>query len=121
MVDCITLTVPANEGALMVVRLTAAGVAARSELDLETMEDVKTAVYEACYAMTMQKFTPEWLAIRFAPGKDFAVDIRALGAWTETGGREPDLALCRAVLSTMIPHVRVDMDGPRICGIELRR
>ena len=37
MVDCITLTVPAKESALMVVRLTAAGVAARMEMDLETL------------------------------------------------------------------------------------
>ena len=87
MVDCITLTVPAKESALMVVRLTAAGVAARMEMDLETLDDVKTAVYEACYAMTMQKFIPEQLTICFAPGEPFAVKICAEGACGSPPGR----------------------------------
>lgn len=121
MVDCIMLTVPAKESALMVVRLTAAGVAARMEMDLETLDDVKTAVYEACYAMTMQKFIPEQLAICFAPGEPFAVKICAEGAWRETAGKVPDLKLCYAVLTTMIPHVKVDMDERKIRCIELHR
>ena len=59
MVDCITLTVPAKESALMVVRLTAAGVAARMEMDLETLDDVKTILaktyYEGIVLKTVQK------------------------------------------------------------------
>ena len=52
MVDCITLTVPAKESALMVVRLTAAGVAARMEMDLETLDDVKTILAKTYYEGT---------------------------------------------------------------------
>ena len=104
----------------MVVRLTAAGVAARMEMDLETLDDVKTAVYEACYAMTMQKFIPEQLTICFAPGEPFAVRP-APRRLAGDRGKVPDLKLCYAVLTTMIPHVKVDMDERKIRCIELHR
>ena len=101
MVDCITLTVPAKESALMVVRLTAAGVAARMEMDLETLDDVKTILAKTYY--------------------EGIVKICAEGAWRETAGKVPDLKLCYAVLTTMIPHVKVDMDERKIRCIELHR
>ena len=119
MFDCITLTVPAKESALPVVRLTTAGVAARGSMDFETLEDVKTAVYEACYAMTVQKYAPEKLALCFAEGEKFHVTIRGEGALHETDGRVPDLDLCNAVLTTMIPHVKVNVDKKGIREIVL--
>ena len=119
MFECIALTVPAKQSALMVVRLATAGVAAQGEMDCETLEDVKTAVYEACYAMAMQKYVPESLSIRFAPGPRFAVTIKGEGGQHETDGRLPDLKLCRAVLSTMIGHVEVEMDEKGIRRIEM--
>lgn len=119
MFDCITLTVPAKESALSVVRLTTAGVAARGSMDFETLEDVKTAVYEACYAMTMQKYAPEKLTLCFAEGEVFHVTICGEGTLHETDGRTPDLDLCSAVLTTMIPHVKVNADQKSIRGIVL--
>lgn len=121
MFDCITLTVPAKESALMVVRLATAGVAARGDMDFETLEDVKTAVYEACYAMIVQKYLPENLTICFAQGEVFSVCIQGGGSWTQTQGRQPDLALCRAVLSTMIPHVDIDVEKDTIRCIKMHR
>ena len=120
MFDCITLTVPARQSALTVVRLTTAGVAARGNMDVETLEDVKTAVYEACYAMAMQKYAPQRLTLTFAPGEAFSVTISGEGALCETGGRLPDLDLCNAVLTTMIPHARVIADERSIRQIVLR-
>lgn len=119
MFDCITLTVPAKESALTVVRLTTAGAAAKGNLDFETLEDVKTAVYEACYAMTMQKYAPEKLTLCFAEGEKIHVTIRGEGSLHETDGRMPDLDLCNAVLSTMIPHVKVSVDRKGIREIVL--
>ena len=87
MVDCITLTVPAKESALMVVRLTAAGVGGAHGDGLGDADDVKTAVYEACYAMTMQKFIPEPAHHLLCTRRPFAVKICAEGAWRETAGR----------------------------------
>ncbi len=119
MYECIALTVPAKESALMVVRLATAGVAAQGEMDYETLEDIKTAVYEACYAMAMQKYVPEELMLRFLPGSSFAVSISGEGARRVTDGRLPDRKLCYAVLSTMIGHVEVEMDEKGIRRIEM--
>ena len=87
MYEGISLRVPAKESALTVVRLTTAGAAAQGCPDFETLEDFKTAVYEACYAMTKQKVTPEELLIEYAPGEVFSVSVRGCGARRETGGR----------------------------------
>lgn len=119
MYDGITLTVPARLSALTVVRLTTAGAAARGDMDMETLEDVKTAVYEACYAMAVQKYAPQYLTLTFAPGDVFSVTIRGEGALCETGGRLPDLELCNAVLTTMIPCAKVIAEQGSIRRIEL--
>ena len=118
MFDCITLTVPASVSALTVVRLTTAGIAAQGgNMDFETMEDIKTAVYEACYAMSVQKYVPERLELEFKQGETFHVTVTGSGELKETDGNMPDLDLCNAVLTTMIEHVRVDVDENGIRSI----
>lgn len=118
MFDCITLTVPASVSALTVVRLTTAGIAAQGgNMDFETMEDIKTAVYEACYAMSVQKYVPERLELEFKQGETFHVTVTGAGELKETDGNMPDLDLCNAVLTTMIEHVRVDVDDNGIRSI----
>ena len=118
MFDCITLTVPASVSALTVVRLTTAGIAAQGgNMDFETMEDIKTAVYEACYAMSVQKYVPERLELEFKQGETFHVTVTGAGKLKETDGNMPDLDLCNAVLTTMIEHVRVDVDDNGIRSI----
>ncbi len=118
MFDCITLTVPASVSALTVVRLTTAGIAAQGgNMDFETMEDIKTAVYEACYAMSVQKYVPERLELEFKQGETFHVTVTGAGELKETDGNMPDLDLCNAVLTTMIEHVKVDVDEHGIRSI----
>ena len=114
---CITLTVPACVDVLNVVRLTTAGIAVSGQMDFETMEDIKTAVYEACYAMSVQKFAPEALELCFKQGDTFYVTITGQGNLTETDGRMPDLDLCNAVLTTMIENVSVNVDQKGIRSI----
>ena len=117
MFECITLTVPASVDALTVVRLTTAGVAAKGSMDFETLEDIKTAVYEACYAMSVQKYAPERLELCFKQGETFHVTITGEGRLKETDGRMPDLDLCNAVLTTMIPNGKVGVDKKGIRSI----
>ena len=118
MFDCITLTVPASVSALTVVRLTTAGIAAQGgNMDYETMEDIKTAVYEACYAMSVQKYVPERLELVFDKGETFRVTITGQGELRETDGNMPDLDLCNAVLTTMIANVEVSVDETGIRSV----
>ncbi len=103
----ITLQVPAEEKALLVVRMTTAGVLAGRGLDVETMEDLKTAVYEACYALLHQRKHPERLEIAFCGEGVFRAQVRCVGERRETGEREIDEKLCRAVLETVVPGVEL--------------
>ncbi|MDR3085154.1 MAG: hypothetical protein LBU47_02455 [Christensenellaceae bacterium] len=114
------LHIPAREEALFVVRLTASGVAAGHEVGMETLEDLKTAVYEACYAMMHQKLRPAGLCVEFRAGGDFAVRVSAEGPTEETDGREIDPALCRAVLETVISEVEIEADESGIRVIAMR-
>ena len=119
MFEHIELRVPARESALTVVRLTTAGAAAQGCPDLEMLEDLKTAVCEACYALIRQHFAPEEIRIEYEAGEAFAARISACGARRETGNRPPDAALCRAVLTAMVPQVSVEEDERGICSIRL--
>jgi len=121
MKDVVTLIVPAKEKELPVVRLTTAGIASRFKMDWETMEDVKTAVYEACYAMTMQKWAPEEIRIDFSLAENFTATVAALGEKTETLCRIPELKLCKAVLEAMIPFVQIELEDDCITSIRLSR
>lgn len=119
MSNCITMTVPARVDVLNVVRLTTAGIAVSGQTDFETMEDIKTAVYEACYAMSVQKYAPERLELCFKLDGAFHVTITGQGRLRETDGRMPDLDLCNAVLTTMIENVSVNVDRKGIRSIEM--
>lgn len=121
MQNIVTLIVPAKEKELSVVRLTTAGIASRFLMDWETMEDVKTAVYEACYAMSTQRKSYDSLRLSFSLENEFSVTVTGEGEVRETEGNLPDQALCRAVLEEMIPGVSIEMCGESIRSIHLSR
>lgn len=115
----IVLRVPAAERSLLAVRMTASGVLAGRGLDVETVEDLKTAVYEACYALLHQRMRPQALELCFCPEGDFAAEIRCLGRRRETAERQPDARLCRCVLEAMVPGVEVLAGGQGLETIRL--
>ncbi len=49
--DCIELSIPARAGLLQLVRLTAGVVAARAELGLDEVEDLRLGVEELCLSL----------------------------------------------------------------------
>lgn len=115
----VTLTIPACDNALLTVRLTASGVLADKALDLEILEDAKTAVYEACYAMIHQKERPAAVSVVFYTDNDLRAEVSAVGERTLTGEREPDLSLCRAVLETVMSLAQVQGENGRLDRITL--
>ena len=121
MQDSVTLIVPAKLSELSVVRLTTAGIASRFQMDWETMEDIKTAVYEACYAMSVQRWAWESLKLDFSLKENFSVTITGQGEKRETDGKVPEEKLCRAVLEAMIPSVSIDISADTICSVTLSR
>ena len=95
----ITITVPAESRFLHVVRLTAAGAAAESELSTEQIEDVKIAIDElAAAAISAAGITAE-LVIDFR-GDDTGLEVRC--------SVEVDSPLVIDELSTAILDATVD-------------
>lgn len=61
----IELTLPAEKDMMLLVRLTASGVLARSGVTLDRMDDLKMAVEEACGCIIAQIRRPGRIALRF--------------------------------------------------------
>lgn len=118
--DEITLTVPAVEESLMIVRLTASGVASTSVADIEALEDFKIAVHEACYAIIHQPHSFEKLEICFTWQEELSVSVRGGGATVEREGEmEPDDDMFRIVLESLVRSANVETEGPQIVAIEM--
>jgi serine/threonine-protein kinase RsbW len=66
--EVVTLTVPATSGYVSLARSVAAGVAARVDLDLDQVEDVRLAVTEACAVVLADVPAGAVLTLRLYPG-----------------------------------------------------
>lgn len=116
----ILLEVPAEEEALLVVRLAASGAASHGSFDMDTLEDIKTAVSEACYLMIHQKNTFERLRIIFSH-RD-ALTIRVLGEGLPCickEGCQPDTEVCSMVLGTLLDTIQIHTENHDIIAIEM--
>lgn len=115
-----TISVPAKDDSLLVVRLAASGVAAQLKVDVETLEDLKTAVHEACYALLHQRFAPETIEVELTISAGFSAKVCACGERKRTQERAGDCGLCKAVLDTIIDEVSIEEDELGIRSIFMR-
>ncbi len=85
--ECITLEIPCHAKYIALVRLAVAGVAARTQLTVDDIDDVKVAVSEACTNVIEHAFTaeetidrPRAIEIRFYPqDKQLRVEVTDQG------------------------------------------
>ena len=98
----VTLTVPALQAYVLVIRTALGGLALVNDLDMDTLEDLRQAADEAC----------DYLMHQGAPACSLRLD-----AWSE-GGKlrvtlQEEMELSKAVLETLIPEVtlRTRADG----------
>jgi serine/threonine-protein kinase RsbW len=96
----VTLTVPATSGYVSLLRSVAAGVAARVDLDLDRIEDVRLAVSEACAVVLADAPAGAVLTLRLHPGVEaLRVEVSA------PGHRVPDAhSFAWTVLSALADH-----------------
>jgi serine/threonine-protein kinase RsbW len=98
--DLVTLTVPAASGYVSLLRSVAAGVAARVDLDLDRIEDVRLAVSEACAVVLADAPVGAVLTLTLRPGPEaLRVEVSA------PGHRVPDPdSFAWTVLSALADH-----------------
>ena len=118
----VELSVAADTGMMLVVRLTTAGVVARAGLTVDVMDNLKMATEEACSCLIGQENPPERIALRFE-SVDGALVIRVCSGdcqQPQGGIDEAELDVVRCILEALADEVAFDVREGKIRSIELR-
>ena len=118
----VELSVAADPGMMLVIRLTTAGVITRAGLTVDVMDNLKMAAEEACNCLIGQENPPERIALRFSH-EDDALVIRVIAGDGEAFGGgvdEAELDVVHCILSALCDDVNFDVQNGRIRAIELR-
>jgi serine/threonine-protein kinase RsbW len=122
--DRVLLSIPAQPEYLLVVRLTAAGLANRMEFNVEEIEDIKAAVAEACIMLMNQAWKIRDIALEFEIAQSaFGVTARAQGpaAKAEDGDADKDNELSRYLLQALMDGAEVQSENGFINSIRLNK
>lgn len=121
----VELRLPAQPQMMLVVRLTTAGVLARSGLTIEAMDDVKMAAEEACNCLIRSCGCPALRIAYQVEGEDFVFSAQAEGCAGEDvhcpGISDDEVGVMRCVLLSMIDQVELSFDGGCLRGMTLRK
>ncbi len=112
----VNLVVPAIEEFFLTIRLTTAGVCSRAGMDIDGVEDMKTAVAEACYCFINQSSGCESLELNFDCNRERTLAVisahgRACGGgYAPRAPYLPDMAI--GILRSLV-------DGADVSGDDL--
>ena len=120
----IELMIPADRSMMMVVRLTTAGVLARSPIGVDKLDDAKMAVEEACNYLVEQMHSRGRILLRFCMDEDgLSVVVRDAGPCGEQCGGTADSGeteIVRFMLEALADEVEMDVCGDWIREIRMR-
>ncbi|MFZ5974560.1 MAG: hypothetical protein ACOYU3_04010 [Bacillota bacterium] len=121
--DSVTLRIPAQPEYLLVVRLTAAGLANRMGFNVEEIEDVKAAVAEACIMLMNQPWAIDGITLDFILSKDtFQATAKAQGEASKTMEEpENDNDLSRYLLQALMDDATVQSENGFIHSISIQK
>lgn len=124
--DCLNapveLTVAAQFGMMLVIRLTTAGVVTRAGLTVDAMDNLKIAAEEACNCLIGQKNPPKRIRLTFDCRDDaLCLSVQGLESECEIGDADAaELDVVRCILESLADSVRFDVHDGWIRAIELR-
>lgn len=119
----VELSVAAEPGMMLVIRLATAGVIARAGLTIDAMDSLKMATEEACNCLMDQENPPERLAVRFEC-EDEELVIRVIAGSEERaqgGMDDTELEIARCILASLADGVALDVRDGWIRAVELRQ
>ncbi|MFZ5974269.1 MAG: ATP-binding protein [Bacillota bacterium] len=121
--DIVTLRIPAQPEYLLVVRLTAAGLANRMGFNVEEIEDVKAAVAEACIMLMNQPWVIDDITLDFEITSEvFHATVQAQGKASETDEEpENDNDLSRYLLQALMDDATVGSENGFIHSISIQK
>ena len=106
-----TLTVPAREEWVLVLRMAASGVSALFDVPVDVMEDLNTAIEESCDLLLHQDYTAETLTLCCEARPDgLHVSLTARERTRRTEEEKADPEIARLIIQTLVRHVDLDRD-----------
>ena len=106
-----TLTVPAREEWILVLRMALSGVSALFDVPVDVMEDLNTAIEESCDLLLHQDYTAETLTLTCEPKPDglhVTLTARERTRCPEDEKADPEIA--RLIIQTLVQEVALDRD-----------
>lgn len=118
----VELVVAADSESMLIVRLTAAGVLARAGSTLDRMDNLKSAVEEACTCLIQQTNPPERMMLQFAcEGENFVFSVRGMeGAYPCGDMDETETEVVRCILQGVADDVDLDVQNGHLQSVKLR-
>ena len=108
----ISLRVPGERAYALVIRTMLGGVAILKDLDMDAMDDLRTAADEACDCLLNQGAPARWLELAVRDeGASLVVSLEAELDESAAGARPGDADMTRAMLETLIPRVSLNANG----------
>lgn len=107
-----TLTVPAGQDWIMVLRLAASGVGAVYDLPVDVLEDLGAAVEESCELLLHQDYAAEQWTLQCEARPDglhVTLLARERSPRREQEAADPDIA--RLIIQTLVKDVSLEGDG----------
>lgn len=108
--DILTVRIPASPSYVRVVRLVAAGLAARLKFTIDDIEDLKMAVDELTSYLTGPRGRPGNLEIDFLMHQDH-IEIKGRGHFPDGSKRPTELTeLSHKILETVVDSASLERD-----------
>ena len=115
----ITLVLPADGDYTLLARLLISGLGMLSGLDVDQIDDLRTAANECCYCLLHQPVCLEHIEITATiDGKELQCRFGAVRGVAETGEPQPDLAVTRGILQTLLPKLTLHSDAQGVDFME---
>ena len=119
----VQLTLPADRSAMVIMRLTTAGVVSYMGMTLDALEDFKMAAEEACNCILMQQNTYEKINLTF---EQFEGGIRLRVEGSDGQGQatqsmaSSEVRIIRCILESMVDKVdiKINLSGVQSIAIE---
>lgn len=117
----IEMTLPAERDMMIVVRLAASGVLARSGLTVDALGDLKMAVEEACSCLISQISGPGRLDLRFEIGKkEMKINCRcADDCVMGSPMNDSEIEVVGCILDSMVDRAEITRQDGIISNISL--
>ncbi len=118
----VELVVAADSESMLIVRLTAAGVLTRAGSTIDKMDQLKSAVEEACTCLVQQTHPPKRMALQFScEGETFVFAVAGIEEECPCGDMdETEMEVVRCILEGVADDVHLDVQNGRLKSVRLR-